>query len=261
MYLADVFFQIERNQFDTQIPLVNKLVDQWRYNGQIIGREIPLFLAEQENEQGLALRVICPEQTSLLPENNNVEVDRFLEKLANCGVFFESFQIVANDFNSDETDEAHRDEISWQLIYTTHLQSCSPLHNGDNLAPIPLYKSLKNQPHLAMDLIKWQENWQACDQLQMNGSVLEQSALLEISAIHSHLFKHGYSLRKEIEQHTKVPTYYYLYRVGGESLEQELQRRCPICQGEWKLEKPILDLFHFKCDQCRLVSNLSWNWQ
>lgn len=43
-----------------------------------------------------------------------------------------------------------------------------------------------------MDIIKWQENWQACDQLQMNGSILKQQALYEINDFNSHLTKHGY---------------------------------------------------------------------
>ena len=56
---------------------------------------------------------------------------------------------------------------------------------GEDFSPIPLYKQLKNQPHLSQDLIKWQENWQAFDQLQMNGSVLEKESLNEISEINS----------------------------------------------------------------------------
>ncbi|MGQ0286032.1 Zn-ribbon-containing protein [Pasteurellaceae bacterium 22721_9_1] len=257
MYIIDIFFtHNQTQQNEQQMLLLNQLIDQWRYNGQIIGREIPLFLAEQEQSNGFGIRVICPEQHSLLFDNNNQPVQDCLAKLQKCGVNLESFQIVAEDFNSDQTNE---DQIDWQVLYTTHLQSCSPLHNGENLAPIPLYKSLKNQPHLSMDLIKWQENWQACDQLQMNGSTLEQQALLEISNVDSHLFKHGYALAKEVEQQTGTPTYYYLYRVGAKDYEQEQQRRCPICQGKWTLSTPILDIFHFKCDTCRLVSNISWN--
>lgn len=259
MYLTDVFFQNQRPElWQQQTLLLNQVIDQWRYNGQIIGREIPLFFAKQEQLQGFAVRVICPEQTSLLVENNNENVENALLEAEKCGLILDSFQIAAEDLNSDETDSQ---QIEWQLLYTTHLQSCSPLHNGENLAPIPLYKQLKNQPHLAMDLIKWQENWQACDQLQMNGSALEKQALAEISDTQTHLFKHGYALRQEIEQHSKIPTYYYLYRVGGDSLESELNRCCPLCKGDWKQPQPILDQFHFKCDQCRLISNLSWNWQ
>ena len=82
MYLTDVFFQNhspENPEHPAQhTPLLNQIINQWRYNGQIIGREIPLFYAEQKNEHGMGIRVICPEQTSLLPENNNSEVERAL---------------------------------------------------------------------------------------------------------------------------------------------------------------------------------------
>ena len=145
------------------------------------------------------------------------------------------------------------------MLYTTHLQSCSPLHSGENFSPIPLYKQLKNQPHLSQDLIKWQENWQACDQLQMNGSALEKESLSEISEINSTLSKHGRYLAAEIEKESGIPTYYYLYRVGGHSLESEQQRCCPQCGSNWALKTPLFDVIYFKCDQCRLVSNVSWN--
>ncbi|HIP76018.1 MAG TPA: hypothetical protein EYH12_02510, partial [Psychromonas hadalis] len=56
-------------------------------------------------------------------------------------------------------------------------------------------------------------------------------------------------------------TYYYLYRVAGTSLESEQQRKCPSCGGEWRLEKPLFDIFDFKCDQCQLVSNISWDFK
>ncbi|AAU37677.1 Zn-ribbon-containing protein [[Mannheimia] succiniciproducens] len=258
MYLVEVFFKnINEDNLPQQIPLINQLIDQWRYNGQIIGREIPVFVANQENERGLATRVICPEQQSLLPEYNNAEVNRCLANIENCGLILHSFQIVGEDLNSDITYEDKKPD--WQILYTTYLQVCSPLHSGDRLAPIPLYKQLKDVPHLSMDVIKWQENWQACDQLQMNAVALESQALREISDINSRIFKHGYSLTKEIEEHTGVPTYYYLYRVGGKNLASESARHCPICHGDWKLAQPLFDQFHFKCDHCRLVSNISWN--
>ncbi|MDU8923985.1 Zn-ribbon-containing protein [Pasteurellaceae bacterium LIM206] len=258
MYLVEVFFRIDQvEQRLQQTAAVNQVIDQWRYNGQIIEREIPVFPAEQEGETGLAARVICPEQQSLLPDYNNAEVERVLENAQKCGVIFSSFQIVGEDLNSDITFAGEKP--AWQILHTTYLQVCSPLHCGDHLAPIPLYKQLKKAPHLSMDLIKWQENWQACDQLQMNGAVLERQALHEISDTDSNLFKHGYYLAQAIERHSGVPTYYYLYRVGGESLQAEQHRRCPICGGEWALPRPLFDQFHFKCDKCRLISNISWN--
>ncbi len=259
MYLIETFFHYVATEAE-QNPtyLLNQIIDQWRYNGQIIGREIPVYVAEQEQQQGFAIRVICPEQHSLLPEFNNFEVEKALEKAQKCGLFFDSFHVIADDLNSDQT--CTQTTPSWQVLYTTYLQSCSPLHSGDDLCPIPLYKQLKNIPHLSMDLIKWQENWQACDQLQMNGSVLEQQALMEISDIKSTLAKHGRYLAQDIEQHTGIPTYYYLYRIGGENLETEQQRCCPSCHKAWRLDNLLFDLFYFKCDDCRLVSNLSWHY-
>ncbi|WP_162690496.1 DUF2310 family Zn-ribbon-containing protein, partial [Haemophilus influenzae] len=63
----------------------------------------------------------------------------------------------------------------------------------------------------------------------------------------------------EIEKETGIPTYYYLYRVGGQSLESEKSRCCPSCGANWALKNAIFDTLYFKCDTCRLVSNLSWN--
>ena len=250
---------------------VNQIIEQWRYNGQIIGREIPLFMAQSteshpsntSKEYALVVRCVCPAQQSLLPEFNNISVNNALNHAQEQGIYFDSFQVLAQDLNSDRTYAGDKPE--WQLLYTTYLQSCSPLHsgednNGEEFLPIPLYHYFKDIPHLAMDIIKWQENWQAYDQLQMNATTLETQALNEISDVHSGLFKHGYALCKEIEEHTGIPTYYYLYRVGGESLEQEQQRKCPLCAQNWLLEKTYFNVLHFKCDHCRIVSNLSWNW-
>ena len=90
MYLIEAFFSLQSSDFslEKQAHCVNQLIEQWRYNGQIIGREIPQFLAEQENQQGLAVRVTCPEQTSLLAEFNNQPVTQALLEAEKCGVFF-----------------------------------------------------------------------------------------------------------------------------------------------------------------------------
>lgn len=262
MFLVKSIFCAERMaQYDlTQlINLFNQLIDAWRYNGQIIGREIPLSY-QQETDAPLTFIISanCPEADSLLAKNNNSYVQQALDNLAQTGFFLQELVITEQDLNSDETAPITATEL---VLYTTYVKSCSPLHDLTLQAPIPLYKLLKNTPHLSYDVIKWQENWQACDQLQMNGSILEQQALTEISELHSNLSKHGYALRQEIEQYTGIPTYYYLYRIGGESLQTEQQRCCPSCHKNWALKAPLFDLFDFKCDQCRLVSNLSWHWQ
>jgi predicted nucleic acid-binding Zn ribbon protein len=140
---------------------------------------------------------------------------------------------------------------------------CSPLRNGDNLLPIPLYQlpATFNGDHKR--IIKWQTEWQACDELQMAAATkAEFAALDEITRADSDLFRRGWDLRGRIEYLTNIPTYYYLYRVGGESLQAELARPCPRCGSkDWKLDEPLLDMFHFRCEPCRIVSNLSWDHQ
>ena len=45
MYLIEPFFKLTalENDIGQQSRLLNAIIDQWRYNGQIIGREIPLY--------------------------------------------------------------------------------------------------------------------------------------------------------------------------------------------------------------------------
>ena len=99
------------------------------------------------------------------------------------------------------------------------------------------------------------------DELQMNGSAVSSAALKELGEISSKFFHRGTNLCKRIQYITKVPTYYYLYRVAGKSLQEEQNRPCPSCGGEWKLKAPLFEIFDFKCDQCQLVSNLSWDFK
>lgn len=124
-YVSDqAFFKLTalENDIGQQSRLLNAIIDQWRYNGQIIGREIPLYLTEEDGEQGFAMRVICPEQDSLLPENNNQTVNLAMENAEKCGLNFQGFQIIADDLNSDGTAECS--QPAWQMLYTTYLQSC-----------------------------------------------------------------------------------------------------------------------------------------
>ncbi|OZT82185.1 hypothetical protein CIK04_28415, partial [Vibrio sp. 03_296] len=99
------------------------------------------------------------------------------------------------------------------------------------------------------------------DELQMAGACrAEHAALHEMCDVDQCLVqaRHGMIL-VVIEYITKVPTYYYQYRVGGHSLAEEQARKCPKCGGEWLLDEPLHDIFYFKCDDCRIVSNISWD--
>lgn len=261
MFLTKAIFLTKKKQrydINQVLHYCNQLIDAWRYNGQIIGREIPVsYHFTTDDLLSFAINVTCPEKDALASVYHSDAVQQALTQLAQLGVDFAHYEITAIDLNSDEniTDVSVIQEF---VLYTNYLKSSSPLCALDNLAPVPLYHL--RHTSLGMDCIKWEENWQACDQLQMNGEILEQAALQQLSDYHSVLSKQGYTLCQQLEQQLHKPVYYYLYRVGGESYQQELARCCPRCGGQWLLDSPI-NIFNFKCDHCRLVSNIAWELQ
>lgn len=255
MYVVQMEFECFDNTTVSAVDkAINGLMEALRYNGQILGREFPIIIGD-----GIFyVRVVCPEEDSLHPENHSDYVNQRISMLSQACILTPKVKLLGQDLNSEAVAEV--EPPSWQVLYTTYVHTCSPLRSGESLLPIPLYR---NPPTLNGDhkaVIKWQTEWQACDELQMSGGCkAEHAALAEITQINSDLFRRGWDLRGRIEYLTKIPTYYYLYRVGGESLAQEKDRRCPKCGGEWLLDEPLHDIFHFQCHSCRLVSNISWD--
>lgn len=232
------------------------VLDSLRYNGQILGRELPCYFHEGE----FICQVVCPEQQSLDSEFNSVQVNHALKQLSQANLLRPKIKYLGEELFSDssEPDVAN---VTAQVLYTSFIHSCSPLRSLDNFMPIPLYRIPPVANGDQRQLIKWQEDWSACDQLQMNGSILENETVIQLGEPHTRLFQRGWDLVRRIGYLTKKPTSLYLYRVGGHSLEQEQQRKCPVCGGDWALESPLHGLFDFRCDHCLLVSNLSWDYK
>ena len=254
MYVVELSFECFT---DTTISAVdgaiNGLMDAFRYNGQVIGREFPAII----DDAIFRVRAVCPEKESLHPQFHSPQVSALLDKLAAAGLLTPKIKILGRDLNSEAAAEDF--QPSWQVLYTTYVHTCSPLRCGETLMPIPLYRLGKTLEGDHKTAVKWQTEWQACDEIQMAGSSqVEQAVVHEIRDIDSDLFQRGMMLRSQIETLSEVPTYYYQYQVGGESLEQEQQRLCPSCGGQWFVGEAIHGIFHFKCDQCRIVSNISW---
>ncbi|CAM3024649.1 Zn-ribbon-containing protein [Vibrio rarus] len=255
MFVCELQFECFENTTITAVEkAINGLMEALRFNGQVLGREFPLAM----DGASFSLRCVCPEEDSLHPKYHSDFVRFSLNKLSQAGVLSPKVRTLGQDLNSEQTSP--QSEPSWQILYTTYVHTCSPLRSGDTFMPIPLYR---NPPTLNGDhksIVKWQTEWQACDELQMAGGCkAEHAALHELTSIDSDIYRRGWDLRGRIEYITTIPTYYYLYRVGGESLALEKQRKCPKCGGEWLLEEPLHDMFHFKCDSCRLLSNISWD--
>jgi len=257
LFIKELSFECYQDtQYAAVERAINNYLDMLRYNGQILGREFPVAM------QGaiFTTRLVCPEEQSLHPNFNSPQVNHALTGLTNAGLLAPKVKTIAEDLNSQAC--ATDFSPSWQILYTTFLDTCSPIRCGETLAPIPLYRTpeeISNGDRKSA--IKWQEEWVNLDELQMNGSAVSSAALKELGDVTSKFFHRGSNLCKRIEFITKVPTYYYLYRVAGKSLQEEQNRPCPSCGGEWRLAEPLFDIFDFKCDHCQLVSNLSWDFK
>ena len=254
MYVCQLTFTcLDDIDLNTAQSCISALLDAYRYNGQIIGREFPITLTNDK----FLVTFVCPEKDSLAVKYNNEEVNIKLQSLDVFDLSQPEFELLGLECQSDFSDICQQPKAL--ILYSTFVQSCSPVRCFEHFSPVPLYK-LPEQ--VRFDLIKWQETHGACDQIQMNELSQAETAVVEqISDPKSQLMTQGKSIAEKIQQQTGIPVYRYVYRVGGESLEQEQNRQCPSCGGDWKLKSPMFELFDFKCDNCQLLSNISWDWQ
>ncbi|MPY21194.1 hypothetical protein FM037_20275 [Shewanella psychropiezotolerans] len=255
MHVVELRFECFDNTTITAAEkTINGLLEAYRANGQILGREFAVAF----NDGEFRVRLLMPEKSSLAKRFNSPWVERALVELTESKILAPREKYIGQDINSEISSS---ETPSWQLVYTSYVHMCSPVRNGDTLQPIPLYQlpATFNGDHKR--IIRWQTEWQACDELQMAAATkAEFAALEELTSTSSDLFRRGWDLRGRIEYLTRIPTYYYLYRVGGDNLASEKTRPCPRCGNKnWLLDEPLLDMFHFRCDSCRIVSNISWD--
>lgn len=247
------FVALQDLKIDVMQQAISQLLEALRYNGQIFGREFSMAV----NNEGVVVTVVCPEQDSLEKKWDDANVLACRRALQQLGVEWQCSDLMGLEGQSDFTDLCAKPKAL--ILYSTYIQSCSPIRCAEHFMPIPLYKL---PVEIRKPLVRWQEEHAALDQLQMNGYVaLESECLKQLSEPDSVLIQKGHQIGQVISQQMGMAVYQYLYRVGGESLMAEQQRKCPSCDGEWALAKPLHDMFDFKCDTCLLVSNLSWNWQ
>jgi predicted nucleic acid-binding Zn ribbon protein len=93
----------------------------------------------------------------------------------------------------------------------------------------------------------------------MNCSTGERFALNQLEKIDSSLNKRGLEICKKISNLSKKPVYYFLYKNSGIDKRNELERKCPLCGGNWLLKSELHNLFMFKCDKCFIISNIAYS--
>lgn len=253
MYVHRLEFSFDKEKSpDNLSDIANTYLAALRMNGQICGREWPLYL---ENNRCVVI-VLAPEHNSLDEQLNNRYVRKYLAEAERNGISITSYPL-AEDIDGAESCDCS--DSSGYILYTTFLSLESPIRCLDCFGSVPLYKFPTMPSGEYYEIICWQSNYQYCDSLQMNCAVLEKSATNQLANIQSNLSKDGKQHCNTLSALTNKPFYYYLYRAHGRSLSSEKKRHCPSCGEQWYMEKVLHSFFHFKCDRCFLLSNLAWN--
>jgi predicted nucleic acid-binding Zn ribbon protein len=234
--------------------LIDTLVGCWRNNGQVLGREHPTALIDRTYR----LFLMVPSADALDSKYDCRYVTSAKEKLVRAG--FESPKIQIYRF--DPLAEPCECDRHSYILYTNFLQLESCFCCGNCFKPVPLYQipwqeSTPTKGALHDRIICWQSNYQSCDRLQMNCVVGERFGLRQMSRHDSALSTQGIEICRDITSILNMPTYYYLHRYHGRTKAKELERLCPSCGGEWLLSSPLHRLFDFKCERCRLLSNIA----
>lgn len=254
MYVVEVTFLIQNKMED--IEQIEEKIDLFlgalRMNGQIVGREFPVAYLQDCYRTYL----LVPEQDSLDRSKANSYVLDGLNKLNSLNIEC-SWKVVGNEPYSSNVCGCKKS--SYYILYTTYVSFESPLRCGDCFGIVPLYRIPATKDEEYVDILTWESDYKACDTLQMNCSTGERYGISQLSKYDSSLSKRGIDLCNRITTSTGLPTYYYLMKVTGKSNKVESKRKCPSCNDGWFLHETLYGIFDFKCDTCRLLSNIGWS--
>ena len=139
------------------------------------------------------------------------------------------------------------------VLFTTHLDAESPLRCGQCSSPVPLDRV--DRPGDFRDVLWWQHRYRLMDQLYIDSIEFEQSALRQMSSLHSSLSKEGLAVCSSLGEATKLPVYYFLFQRAR---FRPRKPYCPGCGKSWRLDR-LRPQFDLRCDECRIVSMLGEN--
>jgi predicted nucleic acid-binding Zn ribbon protein len=255
MFAAEVQFTIPGSVDDAE-DLIFNLLSSWRSNGQVLGSE--WCFSQKGNIYRTTVMIYDAHALALKHDNQYARKSRrALTKINKSAL---KINVIGEDPFSAEicTCKKH----SFYILFTNFLSLESPLRCGDCFGPLPLYKitpKLPRQPALHDGIKFWRADYQSCDTLQMGCTVGEKFGERELFRHDSSLSTQGISICNTIAKETGIATFYYLLRSKGRNLTSEKKRKCPSCGGDWLLDKPLHHLFDFKCNRCRLLSNIAFS--
>lgn len=252
MHLHRIEFHPHDGRLPERLPdAVHELLGALSQNGQICGRDNPTVI----RNDCFVTQVLAPERVSFEPVYHSEPVLGCLEICASQGL---AVRFVAEARKCDSEAPCSCREPAAYVLYTHFLSNEPPVRCLDCFHPLPLYRLLGLKHAERAELVRWMRAYQHCDSLQMGVAVLERPAGREMSSEKSELSALGLDLCSRLSGISGRPFYYYLYRDTQGSRRSEERRLCPVCHQAWRLDVCLHERFDFRCDACRLLSNVSW---
>jgi predicted nucleic acid-binding Zn ribbon protein len=255
VYVNRIFFtrpDLPAQAVEQSTDPVQAILGAWRTNGQLCGREWPVI----QEGSGYSTVALSPERDSLESGLNSSYAAAAIARAEVEGLQV-AWQTLGEDAESSPACSCTTPAA--YALFTNYLSLEPAIRCMDCFRPVALYRMTPMDSGEFYELISWQSDYQACDSLQMNCTVLEQAATREISNVDSSLTKLGRAHCAQLAASSGGPFYYYLYRGHGRSYRSEVARCCPGCGGAWHLAQRLHSLFDFKCDSCQLLSNIAFD--
>jgi len=257
MYVAELQFRIIA---DTSYPVAEQAIRSYLetliFNGQLLGREFPTYLQHDH----FISRVTLPETTALATEYHSPAAKQALLALGDAGLAFPKMSVLGEDLMSNHTDPCGVPAAL--ILYCRFGLMNSALYCAEHFAPVPLYKLLPTSGPDHQGLIRWQLQFQALDEIQMQEQrVLPKVAQNSLQQLNSTLNRQGRAFAAKIAKQQQLPVYFALYSGTSHNCAGESDKKCPGCGADWRLPEPMHQLFDFQCQDCRLLSNIAWQCQ
>lgn len=256
MFVAELTFRkTEKHLPDEAVGALYQFLGVLEKNGQVLSDHDQIA----ERRDAYQIFVTVPERKSLNQNHDHKWVYEARLSLKKAGLRRPVVRIVGSWPEAPKLCQCVKSE--WLMLMTNYLARESPLRCGDCCGQVPLYRIPPTSGDDYHNIIDWQKDYRACDSLQMHCQTGERFGIREMSSHESSLSRRGRAICKAIEDTLQVPTYYYLDHPNGKSHAAEKKRKCPSCHHEWLLDQAIHRYMNFRCEACRLLSNIAWDLQ
>ncbi len=253
MKIAEIRIPCDRTyDKQRQSETVSEFVRALAGHGHLAGDSVPIARTEDD----FRIYIITPEADALSAENFGQQLQSLLAAFGGAGLGPPAAVIIGDDPGT--TQCCNCGVWSFIILYASFLDDEPPLRCGNCFRPVPLYRIPDSDPDLRAEIADWADDYRSCDRFWIRSGVGERFGYDQISKYDSPLSREGMKLSERLSNVFRS-SYYYLYRYKTRSEKAEKARKCPICGSDWYLEKRLHNKFDFKCDTCRLLSNIAFD--